>query len=51
MKIEMTEEAIVFCDGLTCDPIAMWESCAACGNCPLLRLCEEYFQDKMDGAY
>lgn len=43
MKIELdSEERIVFCDGLTCDPIKNYAANAHCGNCPIIELCNEF---------
>lgn len=50
MKIEMTEEAIVFCDGIMCDPVKMYDSCAECGGCPFVRLFNEYLDIYFDGS-
>lgn len=50
MKIEITEEGIVFCDGLICDPIGMYDSCAECGGCPFVSLFQKYLDIYFDGA-
>ena len=50
MKIEISEEGIVFCDGLTCDPVSMYESCAQCGGCPFVPLIDRYLEAYFDGA-
>lgn len=38
MKVEMTEEAIVFCDGVTCDP----HKHMACEDCPFRPIFKEF---------
>lgn len=50
MKIEITEEGVVFCDGLICDPIAMYDSCAECGGCPFTSMFEGYLDVYLDGG-
>lgn len=42
MVIEITDEGIVFCEGLTCDPVGLYENRRQCGNCPLLKFAERY---------
>ena len=43
MKIEIdSDERIIFCDGLTCDPIKNYMANAHCGNCPIIELCNEF---------
>lgn len=36
MKIEMTEEQIIFCDTITCDPLQNYVMDSHCENCPLI---------------
>lgn len=47
MKIEINDFGQVRCqpDGSTvlyCDPLHMFRESAACGNCPILEMCEKY---------
>ena len=42
MFIEITEEGIVFCEGLVCDPLGLYENRRQCGNCPLMEFAEKY---------
>lgn len=43
MRIEIdSDERIVLCDGLTCDPIKNYAAGAHCGNCPIIELCNEF---------
>lgn len=42
MDINISDEGIVFCDGLTCDPIGMWTINQNCGSCPLIKLAERF---------
>lgn len=43
MKVEIdSEERILFCDGLTCDPIKNYMANAHCGNCPIIEICNEF---------
>lgn len=41
-QIEITEEHIIFCDGLTCEPVRNWLIGAHCCDCPIIKLCNEY---------
>lgn len=50
MKIEITEEGIIFCDGLTCDPVGMYDSCSECGGCPFVSLFDRYLEIWSDGG-
>lgn len=34
-----------------CDPIGMYDQGAACGNCPILVLCEKYETTKYGSGY
>lgn len=36
---------------LYCDPIAMFDQGAACGNCPILLMCESYERTKFGIGY
>lgn len=40
----MTEEGIICCDTLTCDPVRNYASNAHCGNCPLVLLYYEFLE-------
>lgn len=42
MDINISDEGIVFCDGLTCDPIGMWTISQNCGSCPFIKLAERF---------
>ena len=42
MVIEVTEEGIVFCERLTCDPLGLYEVGQECGNCPIIKFAEDY---------
>lgn len=44
MVIEITEEGIVFCDRLTCDPLGLYEAKQQCGDCPILKFAEKYYE-------
>lgn len=50
MKIEISENGIIHCDGTICDPVAMYDSCAECGGCPFVHLFDEYLDIYFDGA-
>lgn len=50
MKIEILENEIILCDGLTCDPVAMYDSCADCGGCPFVSLFDRYLDIYFDGV-
>lgn len=43
MKVEISEEGIVFCDKLTCD--AWMKPNIACGNCPIVSIARHIMQD------
>lgn len=48
MKIELdSKERIVLCDGLTCDPIKNYAANAHCGNCPIIKLCNEFVEENI----
>lgn len=49
--IKIDENGVVKCipapdTELYCDPIAMFDQGAACGNCPILLMCERYERAK-----
>lgn len=44
MKVEITEEGIVLCDSLTCDPLGNWITNDHCGNCPIIHVCEDFLE-------
>lgn len=50
MKIEITEEGVIYCDGSMCDFYRMYDSCAECGGCPLVKFGDEYFNLKISAA-
>lgn len=50
MKIEINEYGIVYCDGKTCDPIAMFDSYSECGGCPFTSLFEGFLNVWLDGG-
>lgn len=50
MKIEISEEGIVFCNGHTCDPVSMYDSCSTCGGCPIERLFDRFLDIWLDGG-
>lgn len=50
MKIEInSDERIIFCDGLTCDPIGYYMINAHCGNCPIIELFDKFAHAYFDG--
>ena len=51
MKIEITEEKIIYCDGILCDPLSMYITCDECGSCPVIEICEKFFEIKLDSNY
>ena len=50
MKIEISEEGIIFCDGVMCDPLGLFDNNSQCGNCPLVALLDKYLDSYFDGA-
>ena len=50
MKIEITGDGIVFCDGLMCDFLKMYDSCGECGGCPLVKIGDKFFDLKISAA-
>ena len=50
MKIEITEEGVIYCDGPMCDFFRMYDSCAECGGCPLVKFGDEFFDLKLSAA-
>ena len=48
MEIILTDEGIVFCDGVMCDPLKMYGCSQECGNCPIISMAEEYETIKYD---
>lgn len=42
MMLHISEEGIVFCDGMLCNPLALYDVGQECGNCPLLKFAEDY---------
>lgn len=42
MKLHISEEGIIFCDEILCDPLALYDIGQECGNCPILKFAEEY---------
>lgn len=46
MDIHITEEGIVFCDAIVCNPLALYDAGQECGNCPILKLAEDYQEIK-----
>lgn len=50
MKIEITDAGVIFCDGVICDPVKMYDSCSECGGCPLVRLFDAFREIWLDGG-
>lgn len=50
MKIEISEEGVIYCDGLVCDFLKMYDSCQECGNCPLMKIGDQFFDLKISAA-
>lgn len=50
MKVEITDEGIIYCDGITCNPLSLFYTNAECGSCPVMRICEEYWHLLVEGA-
>lgn len=50
MKIEISENGIIFCDRTICDPVAMYDSCAECGGCPFVSLFNRYLDIWLEGG-
>lgn len=50
MKIEISENGIIQCDGTMCDPVAMYDSYAECGGCPFVSLFERYLDIYFEGC-
>ena len=42
MEITITEEGIIFCNGIACDPLTLFRTDSQCGNCPIIRIGEKY---------
>lgn len=42
MDINISDEGIISCNGLVCDPIGLWNINQHCGNCPFIRLAERF---------
>lgn len=51
MKIEITEEGVIYCDGLVCDFLKMYDACQECGNCPLTKIGDQFFDLKISNAF
>lgn len=37
-KIEISEEGIIFCDGLLCVLDSLYASCSECRDCPIVKI-------------
>ena len=37
-KIEISEEGIIFCDGLLCVLDSLYGNCSECGDCPIIKI-------------
>lgn len=46
MKIEISEEGVINCDGLVCDPLGLYMTCSECGSCPIIALYDKYLEKK-----
>lgn len=51
MKIEINEEGILFCNGIICDPVAMYDSCSECGGCPFISKFNEFLKVYLENAW
>lgn len=43
MQIRLINSKEVICDGNICDPLAMWDINAHCGNCPIIEFAERFW--------
>lgn len=50
MKIEISEEGVVFCDGMMCDFLKMYDSCGEYGSCPLVKIGDQFFDLKISAS-
>lgn len=50
MKIEISEEGVIFCDGLMCDFLKMYSLCQECGKCPLEKIGDIFFDLKISNV-
>lgn len=51
MEITMSEEGVIFCNGIMCDPLGLYCTGAECGSCPIISLAEEFCNIKFELAY
>ena len=42
MMLHISEEGIVFCGEILCDPLGLYDIGEECGNCPILKFAEDY---------
>lgn len=48
MEIKISEEGVIFCDGIVCNPLSFYATNDYCGSCPLIKICDEFFDIKLD---
>lgn len=42
MVITLSESGLVCCGETLCDPLALYAAGQECGNCPIIKLAEDY---------
>lgn len=42
MMLHISEEGIVFCGEILCDPLGLYNMGQECGDCPILKFAEDY---------
>lgn len=51
MRLEITDEGVIYCDNIMCDLLKLYDSCAECGDCPLVKLGDQFFDIKISAAF
>lgn len=51
MKIEISEEGVIYCDGTICKPLDLYYTSDECGSCPVIALCQKFLNNLCDFLY
>lgn len=48
MKIEITDDGTILCDGNRCDPLGLYLTYAECGSSAIINLCVKFQKNLFD---
>lgn len=48
MEITITSEGVIYCDGITCDPLGLFLTNDECGSRPLIKICAKFSEEYFD---